>query len=61
MKAIMGWVRESTGKGRVIHRPIKQVCNAITSMVGGGHTGQDGMGNTTPYVLEIYDTDKAGN
>ena len=50
---IISWVRES--KGKVVKRPLKDVCNAITSMCGRGHTGEDGMGNTTPYVLICYD------
>lgn len=55
---VIGWVRDS--KGRVLDRPVKTVCNAITTMSEGGHTGEDGLGNTTPYVIEIHcyeDTD----
>lgn len=53
MKAVLGWVRDS--KGKVIDRPIKDSCNAITTMCAGGHTGEDGLGNTTPYAIELYE------
>ena len=49
-KHILGWVRDK--KGNVLKRPLMNVCNCITSMCGGGHAGKDGMGHTTPYVLE---------
>ena len=51
---IISWVRDS--KGKVIKRPLKDICNALTSMCGGGHIGEDGMGNTTPYVLISYES-----
>jgi hypothetical protein len=38
----------------VLSRPVKHIANAVTTMVGGGHTGEDGLGNTTPYVLYEY-------
>ena len=50
---IISWSRDSQGK--VVKRPLKDVCNALTSKCGGGHTEEDGMGNTTPYVLICYD------
>lgn len=53
LNAIIGWVRDS--HGAVTHRTFKgDVCNAVTTMVGCGHAGEDGLGNTTPYVLEVY-------
>ncbi|MBQ0074631.1 MAG: hypothetical protein KBT34_10600 [Prevotella sp.] len=48
---LLGWVRDH--KGKVLTRPILKVSNCITTMSGGGHTGNDGLGNTTMYVLEI--------
>ena len=51
-KHYIGWVRDE--KGKVLSRPIKHLANAVTTMVGGGHTGEDGLGNTTPYVLCEY-------
>ena len=52
--AIIGWVRDC--KGVVIHRTFRgDYCNAITSMVGGGHSDADGLANTTPYVMEVYE------
>lgn len=56
---IISWVRDS--KGKVVKRPLKDICNAITSMCGGGHTSkEDGMGNTTPYVLIDYENIELG-
>ncbi len=50
----LGWVRDSLG--RVVSRPVKEVANTVTTMCGGGHTDPiDGMGNTTPYVLYVYE------
>jgi len=43
---ILGWVRDN--KGKVVHRPLRDICPTITTFVGGGHNG-----NTTPFVLEI--------
>ena len=52
--AIIGWVRDS--KGAVTHRTFNgDICNAITTLVCGGHIGMYGMGNTTPYVLEVFE------
>lgn len=48
-KQYIGWVRDS--QGRVVNRPVKAIANAVTTMCGGGHTGEDGMGNTTPHVV----------
>lgn len=51
--AIIGWVRDS--RGVVTHRTFKcDLCNAITTFVGQGWSGEDGLGRTTPYVLEVY-------
>lgn len=33
---LIGWVRDQ--KGRILHRPRKTVCNAITSFTGGVNT-----------------------
>ena len=39
----------------VTHRTFRgDYCNAVTSMVVGGHADADGLANTTPYVLEVY-------
>lgn len=53
MKTILSWSRESFGKGIAHRHPCRGFCNALTTMVGGGHSNEYGMGNTTPYVLEI--------
>ena len=54
-KAI-GWVRDA--KGKVIRHTYKDVCNCLTTFCGGGHTDpKTGMGNTTPYVLLLKETD----
>lgn len=51
--AIIGWVRDS--HGAIIHRTFNGAyCNAITTMIGGGHADADGLANTTPYILEVY-------
>ena len=52
MKAAIGWVRDS--KGRITKRTVKDVSNTITTFVGRGITGSDGLCSTKPYVLEIY-------
>lgn len=49
----IGWVRDE--HGAVLSRPRKDIANAITSMVGGGHTGEDGLGNTTPYIVYCFE------
>lgn len=49
----IGWVRDE--KGKVLSRPVKKITNAITTMCGGGHTGEDGLGNTTPYIVYTYE------
>jgi len=49
----IGWVRDD--KGTVISRPVKHLANAVTTMVGGGHTGKDGLGNTTPYIFVTFE------
>lgn len=55
---IISWVRDS--KGKVVKRPLRDVCNTITSMCGGGHTVDDGMGGTTPYVFIDYENIELG-
>lgn len=52
MKTILSWSRDSKGKTRDRHPT--NICNAITSMVGGGRQAEYGIGNTTPYVMEVY-------
>lgn len=52
MKLMLGWSRDSKGKVRDRH-PVR-VSNAITTFCGGGRSGEDGMGNTTPYILDVY-------
>jgi len=39
---IIGWVRDARGK--VLDRPVKAICNAITSMSGGGILERMGLG-----------------
>lgn len=55
-KAI-GWVRDS--KGRVLRYTYKDVCNCVTTFVGGGKfvNKETGMCNTTPYVAIYRETD----
>lgn len=51
---ILSWSRD--GKGKVIDRPMREVCNAVTTFCGRGiEAGGEWkeMGNTTPYVLEV--------
>ena len=55
MKCAIGWVRDS--KGRITKRTFKDVVNSITTFAGGGIAASDGLGNTQPYILEIYETD----
>ena len=59
MKCAIGWVRDS--KGRVTKRTLKDIVNSITTFAGGGIAGEDGLCNTQPYVLELYDTNPRGN
>lgn len=55
MRAAIGWVRDS--KGRITKRTFKDVMNTITTLAGAkGFVDSDGLGNTSPYVLEIYET-----
>lgn len=49
----IGWVRDE--HGGVLARPRKEIANAITTMAGGGHTGPDGLGNTTPHVVYCWE------
>lgn len=47
---LIGWVRDQ--KGRILHRPRKTVCNAITSFTGGGkYQAHDGLAPTCPHVV----------
>ena len=50
---LLGWVRDK--KGKVIHRPYLENANCVTTMAGGGHYDEFGMGNTTMYILEEYE------
>lgn len=54
-RAYIGWSRDR--KGKVVSRPEKtDVSNAITQSTGGAHTCQeDGLGNTTPYVVYEFE------
>lgn len=54
MRAAIGWVRDR--KGRITKRTFKDVVNSITTFAGGGIAAEDGLCNTQPYVLEIYET-----
>ena len=52
--AMIGWARDSSGI--VTHRTFKcDISNAVTQFVCGGHADADGLANTTPYVLEVYE------
>lgn len=51
MQAMIGWSRDE--KGRVTDRHIKDISNAITSFAGRCRAGEDGLGNTTPYVIQV--------
>lgn len=53
MKTMLSWSRDCHGK--VINRHVSNICNTVTSMCGGGRTAEYGMGNTTPYIIEIYE------
>ena len=53
MRTVLGWSRDK--KGKIRNRHPSDICNAITSMCAGGHSGEDGLGNTTPYILEVYE------
>lgn len=50
---IIGWVRDK--KGVVIKRPLKDICNTITTFVSKNGYGGGSLSNTTPYVLEIQE------
>lgn len=47
----IGWSRDN--KGKIVKRPVKQIANATTQATGGAHICEDGLGNTTPYVLYV--------
>lgn len=47
----IGWSRDNNGK--IVKRPVKQIANAITQATGGAHICEDGLGNTTPYVVYV--------
>ena len=59
MKCAIGWVRDS--KGRITKRTFKDVVNSITTFAGGGIAGEDGLCNTQPYILDIYETSSICN
>ncbi len=48
----IGWVRDR--KGAVVGRPRKSIANAVTTM-SGGYAGEDGLGNTTAYIVREYE------
>ena len=51
----LGWVRDA--KGRVAHRPAKQIANAVTAFCGSGGRyadPADGLPNTTPHKLSEF-------
>ncbi len=54
-RTYISWSRDREGKVR--SRPEKtDVSNAITQATGGAHTCQeDGLGNTTPYVVYEFE------
>lgn len=54
-RTCIGWSRNHEGK--VVSRPEKKdVSNAITRATGGAYTCQeDGLGNTTPYVVYEFE------
>ena len=53
----IGWVRSGTdGHGLVKSRPRKHIANAVTTFCGGGITDpRDGLGNTTPHVVMVFE------
>ena len=53
-QTILSWSRESTGKGEATRHPCKGVSNAITTFVGSGITGDDGLCNTQPYIVQVW-------
>lgn len=55
-KHYIGWVRSKDGKGLVESRPRKQIANAVTASTSGGFPDpNDGLGNTTPYVIYEFE------
>ena len=43
-------------KGKVRNRPRKDIADAVTQFNSGdSYTDQDGLGNTSPYVIYEYD------
>lgn len=48
----IGWSRDSSG--RITSRPRKHIANAITQATCGAHICEDGLGNTTPYVVSEF-------
>ena len=53
-KHYIGWSRDH--KGKVRNRPRKDIANAVTQFNSGdSYTDQDGLGNTSPYVIYEYD------
>lgn len=55
-KFYIGLVRNKDGKGIVKSRPRKQIANAVTTLPPGGFPDpNDGLGNTTPYVIYEFE------
>ena len=50
----IGWSRDH--KGKVRNRPRKDIANAVTQFNSGdSYTNQNGLGDTSPYVIYEYD------
>ena len=58
---ILSWSRD--GKGKVVDRPMRNICNTITTFSGrsipSGHQWPE-MENTTPYVLDVREREVRG-
>lgn len=55
-RCYIGWVRSNVGKGLVLRRPVQQIANAVTTSCGGGIADpRDGLGNTTPHVVMVFE------
>ena len=53
-KLYIGWVRNK--KGIVESRQRKQIANAVTTLPPGAFpVPNDGLGNTTPYVIYEFE------
>lgn len=53
----IGWVRSGKdGHGLVKTRPRKRIANAVTASPPGGFADpRDGLGNTTPHVVMVFE------